>query len=275
MVTSHSTEALDPVAERLAAAGHERASDVLEWLERQQQREAMRRRAQWCTAGGWLLMTTAAVISSLVTILVSGTARQALGTDNIASWSEFAVLEQDVPVMVVIAPTLLVMVTLALIVGGLIGWFGERLPIFSKTAAAIDWSSTSDAMTRLLSVGCTYPEAFRTAAKVARSAPSRQWLNAAAQRVERGGEVVVPSPHARGDAAVLELMIESSHGEPQRQWRVAADHYLDLAQRRLVLLLTSTPMITTIISGLLIWISISATLGWLWGAVAQCIRGLS
>jgi hypothetical protein len=271
VVNSLTPKKLDPVAKRLAAAGEDQVADVLEWLEREQQRKSMRRRALWCTAGGWLLMTTAAVISSLVTIIISGTAKEILGASEIPEWSS---VRPVVPASAAIAPVLLVMVTLFLVAGGIVGWMGERVPIFSKTAAAIDWSAASDAMTRLLSVGCTYPEAFRTAAQIAHSRPSRHWLTAAAQRVERGGEVVVTSPHARGDAAMLELMIDSAEGEPHRQWRVAADHYFELAHRRLVLLLQSTPMIATIISGLLIWISISTTLGWLWGSVAQLIRGL-
>jgi hypothetical protein len=263
---------LDPVAKRLAAAPDERAADVLDWLERQQRRDSMRRRAFWCTVGGWLLMTTAAAIGSLVTIMVSGTAREILGSGDIPEW----IVDQPLlPATVSAVPALLVLVTLFLAIGGIVGWLNERIPIFSKTASAIDWSAASDAVTRLLSVGCTYPEAFRTAAQITRSSPSRRWLTAAALRVELGGAVVVTSPYSRGDAAVLELMIDAAEGEPQRQWRVASDHYLELAHRRLVLLLQSTPMIATIISGLLIWISISSTLGWLWGAVAQMCRGLS
>jgi hypothetical protein len=69
-------------------------------------------------------------------------------------------------------------------------------------------------------------------------------------------------------------MIDAADVEPQRQWQVASDHFLELASRRLVLLLQSTPMIATIVSGLLIWISISTTLGWLWTAVAQMLQGL-
>lgn len=272
MVSSLTSKRLDPVAERLAEAGDQGADDVLAWLERQEQRNSMRRRAQWCAAGGWLLMTVAALISCGVTILISGTAAELVGGNEDFYWSSY---EFHRPLTFTVAPAAMMLVTLLLIVGGLVGWASEKIPIFSKTTMAIDWSSASDAMTRLLAVGCAYPEAFRTAAMIARSRPSRNWLIAAAQRVERGGEAVVPSPQARGDSAVLELMIDSADGEPHRQWRVAADHYFELAQRRLVLLLQSTPMIATIISGLLIWASISTTLGWLWRTVAEMIQGLN
>jgi hypothetical protein len=265
VVSSLEIGTLDPVAKRLVAAGEEQAAGVLEWLDSQQHRIAMRRRAVWCTAGGWLLMTTAAIVSSVVAISMSGDALEAF---------EMIRSDSDVPPSVIIAPFMLAAIAIMLIVGGIFVWTVEKIPVFSKTASAIDWSSTSEAVTRLLSAGCTYPEAFRTAAQVARSTPSRVWLTEAAERVERGGGDVATSTYARGDAAVLELMIDAAGAEPQRQWQVAADHFLELASRRLVLLLQSTPMIATIVSGLLIWISISTTLGWLWTAVAQMIRGL-
>jgi hypothetical protein len=265
VVSSIATGKLDPVATRLAAAGDEQAAGVLEWLDSQQQRDAMRKRATWCTVGGWLLMTTAAIVSSVVTIGMSGNVREAF---------ELMTPEPDLPLSVIIAPLLLGTIAVFFVVGGIVAWFAERIPVFSNTASAIDWSSASDAVTRLLSAGCTYPEAFRTAAQVSRCKPSRLWLTQAAARVERGGVNVVTSANTRGDAAVLEMMIDAADIEPQRQWQVAADHFLDLARRRLVLLLQSTPMIATIISGLLIWISISTTLGWLWRAVAEMIQGL-
>ncbi len=258
------TGQLDPVAERLAAAGDQQSRSFLEWLEGQHQRKIMRRRAVFCTIGGWLLMTAAAIVSSLVAISMSQDIREILEGE----------LDQQVPMTVVYLPMLLVVISLFLVVGGLVGWIAEKIPGFSNTVSAIDWSATSDAVTRLLSIGCTYPEAFRTAAKVVRSRPSRKWLIQAADRVERGGPEVAPTPYSSGDAAVLELLIDAAQFEPQRQWKVAADHFLELARRRLVLLLQSMPMIATIISGLLIWIAISVTLGWMWRAVAQMIRGL-
>ena len=256
---------LDPVAQRLAAAGDQQSQSFIEWLDGQHQRRAMRRRATLCAIGGWLLMTAAAIVSSLVAISMSGDIRVLLEGE----------IESGVPLTVVYLPMMLVLIALFLVVGGFFGWMAEKIPGFSKTISAIDWSATSDAVTRLLSIGCTYPEAFRTAAKIARSKPSRQWLTRAAERVERGGPEVVPTPYSSGDAAVLELLIDAAQFEPQRQWSVAADHFLELARRRLVLLLQSTPMISTIISGLLVWIAISATLGWMWRAVAEMIRGFS
>ena len=83
------------------------------------------------------------------------------------------------------------------------------------------------------------------------------------------------SQYSGGDAAMLELMISASESQPQRQWKVASEHFLDLSRERLMLLLQSTPMLSTIVAGLLIWVSISATLSWMWRSVAELLRGLS
>jgi hypothetical protein len=257
---------LDPVARRLASAGDQQSPSVLEWLEGQHERNVMRRRAMWCTTGGWALMSAAAIVSSTVAIVMSRDIRQLIHEIGV---------EVAGPPTYLYLPVLLVIIAVVLVVGGLIGWLMERVPGFSQTVSAIDWSAASDAVTRLLSIGCTYPEAFRTAATVARSRVSRSWLMQAAERVERGGPEVAPSRSSNGDAAVLELLIEAAEHEPHRQWKIAADHFFRLARRRLVLLLQSIPMIATIISGLLIWLAISSTLGWMWRAVGQLIRGIT
>jgi hypothetical protein len=267
MVEQIANDELDPVAERLASAGEDQSPSVLQWLEAEQQRRSMRRRATLCAVSGWLLMTTAAIVSSFVALNISHDIREI--------FDEGIVPGRGIPVTVTYLPILLVVIAVLLIVGGIAGWFWGVIPGLSKTTSAIDWSATSDAVTRLLSIGCTYPEAFRTAAKVVRGKSRRTWLIRAADRVERGGPDVAFSPYANGDTAMLELMIDAAESEPQRQWKVAAEHFLELARERLMLLLQSTPMIATLISGLLIWVSISATLSWMWRGVAELMRGLS
>ena len=218
------TNRLDPVARRIAAAGDAQAPNVLQWLDSQHQRNGMRRRAILCAAAGWTLMCVAAVISSAVAIIMSHDIGKILDEIGInGGLSSPRVL-----------PWLLVAAAVFLVVGGLIAWTAGRFPGCSQTVSAIDWSSASDAVTRLLAIGCPYPEAFRTAATVARGRGSRRWLLDAADRVENGGPDVVPSRASSGDVAVLELLIEAARSEPQHQWGVAADHFFDVARRRLV-----------------------------------------
>ncbi len=174
-----------------------------------------------------------------------------------------------------VVPFVLAVAAGVILVGGLLAWSWGWFPGWSRTVSAIDWSTGSDAVARLLSAGCTYPEAFRLAAEVTRSHSSRTWFKQAADRVEQGGPHVSASAYGRGDTAMLEALVEPSRQEPDRQWRIASAHFFEVATRRLVLLLQAVPMISTILSGLLIWIAVSSTLGWMWRAVAEMIRGLN
>lgn len=265
MIGKTSLGNLDPVAMRLSAAGDNRASTVTQWMHAQQQRKILRRRATWCGVGAWLMMTAAALIGSYVAIDIAIDVRE-IFTDDLGLAR---------PTSVIVVPVVLLFAAGVLTVGGLWGWLTGSVPGYSQAFSALDWSACSDAVRRLLQVGCTYPEAFRTAASAARTKASRSWLMAAASRVESGVDGTPSTPGARGDLATLELMIDAAQSEPQKQWGIAAEHFWELASRRMVLLIQTTPVIATIVSGILVWISISATLGWMWRAVIEMIRGFS
>ncbi len=256
---------LDPVAQRLAASGEQNSSMVLEWIEHQEQRRAMNRQASWCSFSGWLLVTAAAIVSSFVAFMMAQDAQELYDEDFITA---------AMPWSVSYLPFFMLAVTILLLGGGLVGWLCEMIPGLSSFRSANDWASAGDAMNRLLSVGCTYPEAFRTTAKVMKTRGSRRWFDRAASRVERGGDDVVVADVPEGDSTVLELMIESSESEPGDRWSVAAYHFFEVAQRRLAFLLGASPILATIIAGLLVWLSIAATLGWMWKAVADMVVGL-
>lgn len=257
---------LDPVATRLSQGGEQDTPTVLQWLESEQQRKNMRRRAKWCAIAGWSLLSLTTVVSAFLAFHFGQSLRELIAGD--------IETELTAPWALSVIPIALVLLAIALLLIGPLAWSVGRVPGFSKTLAAIDWSSTSDAVNRLLSVGCTYPEAFRTAAKVSTSSPSRDWLLRAADRVERGGQPVDQAAAINSDSAVLESLIATADAQPQHQWQIAAEHFLDVARRRLVLVLQSTPMLSTILSGLILWASISITLGWMWRLAAQMIQGL-
>jgi hypothetical protein len=170
-------------------------------------------------------------------------------------------------------PIALTLIAGTLLLGGLYAWLFGRVPGLGATRSAIDWSATSDAVARLLAVGCTYPEAFRVAGDVTRSRAGRAWLQDSVKRIEQGGAEIAITPTRSGDPAILELLIEAGEGEPQRRWAVASNHFFAVAQQRLALLLSATPFLSTIVSGLLIWLAISATLGPMWQAVTEMLRG--
>ena len=257
----------DAVAERLASAGDWSTPSVIEWLDAQQERAMMRRRATACSLAAWLLLVTAAVVSFAVAFTMSREARSIFSETFESPVSPTSTL--------VLIPAGLALVAGVILIGGLMSWWNGQFPGWSRTVSAIDWSASSDAVARLLAVGCTYPEAFRLAADVTRSHSSRSWLQQAADRVEQGGPHVVPSAYGRGDTAMLEALVETSRQQPDRQWRIAASHFLEVATRRLVLLLQTMPMVATIVSGLLVWIAIASTLGWMWRAVGEMMRSLT
>ncbi len=259
-----SAHQLDPVAAVLTRMG-EPSSSVIDWLNSQREFTRMRRRATWCAVSAWLMLTAAAIVSSLVAVSMSGNIRRIFDDQYRAdSWSIL---------MISYAPWLLVTTAGALLVVGVIGFTSGQMPGLKSTISAIDWSSACDAVGRLLSIGCSYPEAFRTAAQSMRRSESRHWLLAAVDRVESGRPPIDARFATRGDVAVLELMIEAAESQPQNQWQLASLHFLDVARRRLVLLTHSIPMITTLLAGFLIWISISTTLGWMWRTVGSLVQG--
>jgi hypothetical protein len=251
----------------LASAEESADHAVIEWMAAEQERAIMRRRATWCAVAGWLLMSTAAVISFVVAMVLSGEAQEMFTETysgvNIGATSSL-----------VIVPALLGLTAAIVVVGGLVAWRGGWFPGWSRTMSAIDWSSVSDAVARLVAVGCTYPEAFRLAAEVAKSRQSRSWLRAAADRVEHGEPAIATASLERGDTALLESLVETAQHEPARHWSLAANHFLEVATRRLVLFLQSMPMISTLVAGLLVWIAIASTLGWMWRAVRVLMQDM-
>lgn len=263
---------IDPVARRLASAGDDQAVSLLDWLDGQQQRDIMSRRAFSCILAGWLLLTVAAIVSWLVSGSLARDVQEVFGEQPVY-YQEWKKMNLTIPLTVTWLPIVLGVVSLLLLAGGIIGWRMDIIPGLRATRSAIDWASASDAVTRLLAVGCTYPEAFRTTAEISRTRSSRNWLLRAAERVEQGRMDVTSS--SDGDTATLELFVEPSQAEPHRQWQSAAEHFSDTAQRRLALLLGTVPAMSTIASGFLIWLSISASLGWMWRAAVEMLRGFA
>ncbi|WP_040770554.1 hypothetical protein [Novipirellula maiorica] len=62
---------LDSVSQRLMASGTDHESSVLQWLNGQQQRRHMIKRAIWSASSGWLLVIASGIIASLVAIKIS------------------------------------------------------------------------------------------------------------------------------------------------------------------------------------------------------------
>jgi hypothetical protein len=251
----------DSVVQKLVAAGDDHAASALHWLDAKQERRALRLRATWCVVAGWLLVTAA------------------LGVGAFVAWN-FSLNAEDLfdgkmPVVSIVLPPTLIFLTCVSFIGGLFALFAQAFPGLASTNQAIDWSGTGDAVSRLLAAGCTYPDAYRTAAEVASTATNRNWLNRAATRIDQGASPIGESPTAAGDAAVVELLIQANESDPSQSWRAVANHFIEIARSRLALLLSTAPIIATLLAGLIVWLSISSTLGAMWRHALQSIGSLS
>ncbi|TWT83706.1 hypothetical protein CA13_51730 [Planctomycetes bacterium CA13] len=245
------------------------SANAIEWLERQHVRRAMIWRARSCTISSWLMVAVAAIVGSVIGVKLSMDVYQMaseMGLDDVyghSGWRLFWI------------PGLMVVVSLVVVVGGIIGAFFGFFPGYRSTSSAIDWSTATDAVTRLLAVGCTYPEAYSTAAKVVQNRTSRTWLTETAMRVERGETVRGVSPYSRNDVAMLESLIDPTGENPTQQWQLASDHFYRVAKGRLTLLTQSMPFLSTVVAGFIIWFAISSSLGWFWVTVTRLIGGLT
>ena len=266
---------LDPVAERLSQVDGQSA-DVFSWLDSQQHRNAMRHRANWCAVSGWGLMVLSGVISSVVAVMLSRSVRALI--DETSGVEVFNLTQYRTDVVEITAinwvPWLIVIGTFLLISVGLVLCFSGRIPGLRRTNSAVDWASVSDAVSRLLEAGYGYPDSFRTVSKIAKTREVRRWIIAAAVRVERGQPAVIASRASHGDIGALELMVEAGNTEPQKQWKIVSDHFGHLATHRLINYQYLMPVFSTIIAGLVIWISISSSLSWVWRSMGQMIEGL-
>ena len=261
--------ASDAVVSRLVSAGATPAT-VLEWIESRQRRRSLHRRALWCALGAWGLVTTAATAAGLVAFKFARDIEKAFGDLKIMDLVKYEEHLIELPVTVHIVPPFLLAIACLLLIGGLLALLTDHFPGLRAAQSAIDWEGTSDAVSKLLGVGCTYPDSFEVAAKVARTSSNRRWLNEATEQVKQGS-AVVNATTMTGDTVMLHALLDVTEREPAKRWLVVRRHFAEVARRRLALLQATLPVISTLLAGLLIWISISATLGWMWVTVARMV----
>ncbi|WP_345683017.1 hypothetical protein [Novipirellula caenicola] len=251
------------------ASGTEHEASALQWLDGQQQRRNMTKRAIWSTTSGWLFVIASGFIASLVAIKISADVR-AITTTTQDMWGEV-----DTPQRVLWVPYVTVAISILLIGFAVVSIIRGGLPGYRSTQSAIQWAAASDAVSRLLESGCTYSEAFTVTGKVVKPGAAKGWLQDAVRRLERGESDVGLTAWSRGDAALLEAIIDGATSRPEQQWQIASDHFSEVAQRRLVLLTQLMPMFSTVVAGGLIWIAVATTLGWFWYTVSSMIGGLT
>ncbi|WP_372725206.1 hypothetical protein [Novipirellula sp.] len=260
---------LDAVSQRLMASGTQHEASVLQWLDGQQKRRNMTKRAIWSTTGGWLFVIASGIVASLVAIKIS------IDVKVLTTSTDGLFGDVETPQRVMWVPYITVVMSVLIIGFALVGIVRGALPGYRSTKSAIQWAAVSDAVSRLLAAGYTYSEAFTAAASVVKQGTAYVWLNDTIRRLERGESNVGLTSWSRGDAAMLEAIVDGATVSPERQWQIASDHFSDVAHRRLVLLTQLMPLFSTVVAGGLIWIAVSTTLGWFWYSVSSMIGGLT
>ena len=290
------TNALDPVCRRLAqvepdptggAYGKEfsPSEQCYRWMDHQVQRTQLRKSATRCVVGAWALVTIVAAVASIVAIFFLW---------NVAD--VFSFVENDleiasVPESAKVAPMILGVIAIGLFLLGSVAFLTSRFPGLRSIRECVDWATACDAVAQLLSSGCTYSESLRGAGELIQSSrlvPQRwrpggvaAWLASAADRVDAGRDLMESGGSQSSDERKLRLFLQTNADRPGRQdpspekrWQAAADHFMAASNQRLGLLTHSLPPIATILSGILLWISVSSTLGAMWRSLAGVIKGL-
>ena len=287
---------MDLVCRRLAQVESDPASQVGErafspnehcylCMDQQEQRKQLRQSATRCVVGAWALVTIVAAVASIVAMFFLW---------NVAD--VFSFIENDLeiasaPRSAQAAPLALGAIATALFLLGIFAFLTSRFPGLRSIQEGIDWATASDAVAHLLSSGCTYGDSLRGARELIQSPrfalKSLQprgvaaWLKSAADRVDAGRDLLEVDGWQSSDERKLRLLLQTSADKPGRQdpspekrWRCAANHFMAVSNQRLGLLTHSLPPIATILSGILLWISVSSTLGAMWRNLAGVLDGL-
>ena len=299
VVNKASLVRLDPVFRRLSqtdpsqvGGDHQQEMSISDrsfsWIDRQERRLQMRRAATRCVVGAWALLTSIAIASSLVGFVFLANMTELFSIEE--SYYEIGSAWQSYRLV----PWLLaVMGTTLLFVGGL-ALLMRRFPGLRSTQSSIDWATACDAVAQLLATGCSYDQSFREALPLmpknifdgsSRSSSAATWLSSAIERVEAGREVFESGNAMSADELKLRLLVQADQPNagdqgvakdpfPAQRWQAAADHFMFVAEERLGMLNHCLPPIATILSGIMLWMSISATLGWMWRSGVGLLRGL-
>ena len=127
------------------------------------------------------------------------------------------------------------------------------------------------AMSQMIGLGLPYPRAFRASAETLPKSPLQGWIYRAADSVEAGQSLLPATMPCRAEDTVLLNLIQHTDSETQNEWLLIANHYEAAAKRQLSLLAGAVPVATTLISGLILWLSVSFSLGSFWGSLFKQI----
>ena len=246
------------------------------WLDQQLERDRMRQQTRICAFKAWFTLAAMALATTGIALYFrSATADLFPAVDFLEVTSLSSVRSGTDDAQSAAVPLLLILLiaTNSLIVTALpLAWAFGRLPGFSSALGSVDWATAGDAMSRLLTIGCPYPDALRTTASVVSRGAQRRWLLQAAARVEIGGHLAPSSSKQSSEESVLFTMLSTQETPMQRDWQLASEHCQTVAERKVELLVAAAPVLATILAGLILWISVMTTLGSMWTTLGTLLE---
>jgi len=249
------------VTKKLASSPDSEQSTLISWMNYCTRRDEMLNRATHCALTGWLVITSVLILSTLIVWYFQFTSSEILKTLN----SQFE--SSDVND----ASSSLGMLLCACIVCGLLplAWRKNYIPGFRSLRSEMDLTTTGHAMGKLLSLGLPYPAAFRVTASNLRCSKQRNWLMTAAERVEAGHAAISETVHQDAQTAILLTVMSRPDSVDHEDWETVAEHYESSAKQTLNILLAGTPSASILIAGLILWFSISSSLGNFWSTFSS------
>lgn len=271
-MTKHSTANLVALLrEKSADSNAETEAEILRFSVAHQERVQIQNRISWYGIGSWLMVITAATVGAVFAFMLSDFIDDVFNEVARDGYSN-GLLQPWPPKIIATLIALVAVLSLIMLIGGLLL---KRLPGTYGVIVAADWANVCDALGQLIKTGTAYPEAFRAARSISRTSELRRWLSQLAEGIESGRSGPISKIAAKSittrDSAMVAVLVEHSEQDPSAGWMVAAKQFDRIARRRFELNRTMLPIFSTLVAGLLLWLSLAGTLGWMWRRIYDLI----
>jgi hypothetical protein len=245
----------DKISEHLAASSNADASALISWAQYCSQRDAMQHRITSCALTSWLLIFSAAALSTIMAWHFQTSTLKVMEVFNDGSVADGSRTNNS--------QYLIVFLVLTCVTFGVLpfAWKKNFVPLFRKLRNDIDWTTIGHAMGQLTPLGIPYPVAFRLIATSLRCESHRKWLQHAAQNVEAGQPVSPADRPSHPNTAVLHAVLSNPDSMSQDDWNAVAQHYDSCSKRTLSLLLAAVPVASTLVAGMILWLAVTSTFG--------------
>ena len=280
----------DPITEQLASAScHD---EIRNWLDFCLMRDVLRKKAATCALMGWVSVTVLTMLctlmlgyfqistSKMLRFLASFHDPQGNNDATIpfrpweASLVEPLTDPQGASLTALLQPWLPLICLISLCIACFLlplAWKQNLIPGFRSLRNSINYMTLGQAMSQMIGLGLPYPRAFRASAETLPKSPLQGWIYRAADSVEAGQSLLPATMPCRAEDTALLNLIQRTDSETQNEWLLIANHYEAAAKRQLSLLAGAVPVAATLISGLILWLSVSFSLGSFWGSLFKQI----